>query len=145
MKKIFAFMLMLVSMVTAVQASDIYTKDPSVLPVAAQQTLSKFFPKKSVNHIKVDKKFLGNEDYEVVLNDGTEIEFDSKGQVKEVDNYNGVPSGMMLKAINTYIKNNFKGSKVIKLEVDRNSYEVELSNGVELKFDRAGKFLRMDR
>lgn len=144
MKKFIALIAVILISVGVVQARDTYSTDSSVLPQVARQFLKKHF-KASVNHIKIDKSVIGGTDYEVVLNDGTELDFNSDGNIKEIDGgRNGIPQSVLLKSIVTYISRNYKGAKVVKLDVNRNDYEVELCNGIYLKFDRAGNFLRVD-
>ena len=143
MKKILAIVMTLALFVASACASDTYTNNPSALPAQAQQTLKKYF-KSKVNHIKIDKKLTGT-DYDVVLNDGTEIEFKGNGDLKEVESYNGVPAAILPQTVVKYVKAHYKGAKIVKLDIDRNKYDIELDNGIELEFDRAGNFLRMDR
>ena len=116
-----------------------------VLPQNAQQTLRKAFPKSQVTRVKVDKSILGSKEYEVILNNGTEIEFDNEGDWKEVDcGRQAVPAMFVLKSIQNYVRNNYKGQAIIKVDKDKNRYEVELVNGTDLEFDRAGNFLHVD-
>ena len=70
--------------VVAVQARSNYRQDASVLPVAAQSVIRSNF-KAPVSLVKVDKDFGRVSEYEVILTDGTEITFDSKGNVKEIE------------------------------------------------------------
>ena len=100
--------------------------------------------KSAVNHIKVDKELFNGTEYDVVLRDGTEIEFDNDGNWTSVETIGGVPSSFLLPSIKQFVKKNYKNQKVVKVSVDRKEYEVELQNGIELKFDRAGNFLRVD-
>ncbi|MDE5957623.1 MAG: PepSY-like domain-containing protein, partial [Muribaculaceae bacterium] len=92
------------------------------------------------------KDFGMGKDYEVVLNDGTEITFDSKGNWEEVEvgATMTVPAAFMPQPMRTYLSANFKGVNVVGLEKKRNGYEVKLANDIELEFDSAGNFLRYD-
>ncbi len=144
MKKIFALLVALVFSVGAIYARDKVTSDVNVLPQPARTLLAKHFPKIAVNHIKIDSDVF-SKDYDVVLQNGTEVSFDKDGNLKEVEaGVNTVPDGLVLKPIRQYVKSNFKGRRIVSLDVDRNSYDIELSDGLELKFDRAGNFLRID-
>ncbi len=159
MKKIFALLVALVFSVGAIYARDKVTSDVNVLPLPARTLLAKHFPKIAVNHIKIDSDVfskdydvvlqngteVSSKDYDVVLQNGTEVSFDKDGNLKEVEaGVNTVPDGLVLKPIRQYVKSNFKGRRIVALDVDRNSYDIELSDGLELKFDRAGNFLRID-
>lgn len=144
MKRLLALVLMAIMTVGAIVARDKVYYNDSCLPQSAKTILSRNF-KSKVHHVKVDKKTFGGDEYEVVLQNGTEIDFDSDGNWKEIDcGKSGVPSSLVLKPIATYVKKNFNNSPIVKIEVDRNHYEVELLNGAELKFDRSGRFLKVD-
>ncbi len=145
MKKIVTTLLLLVMAVTPLMARDEVTTNANVLPAAARTMLKKYFPRTKVNHIKIDKKTFGGKEYDVVLTNGTEVEFDSEGNWKEVDcGINQVPDGLILKSILNYVKTNFNGAKIVSIEVEKNKYELKLSNGLEAEFDRAGNFRRVD-
>ena len=144
MKKIFALLAAIILSVGAIYARDKVTSNVNVLPQTARTLLAKHFPKVAVNHIKIDSDVF-SKDYDVVLQNGTEVSFDKDGNLKEVEaGVNTVPDGLILKPIRQYVKSNFKGRRIVSLDIDRNSYDIELSDGLELKFDRAGNFLRID-
>ena len=126
-------------------ARDEVTRDANVLPEQAKNILKTHFPKIHINHIKVDKHTFGGDDYDVVLNDGTELDFDNKGNLKEIDcGASAVPATLILKPIRDYVANNFSGQKIVTLDINSNYYDIELSNGVDLVFDRAGNFKKID-
>jgi len=144
-KKIFALITIVLLSVSSVTARDKVYRNASVLPQQAQQTLKKAFPKATVNRVKVDHNLLGVNDYEVVLNNGTEIEFTKNGEWKEVDcGHQAVPQTFIINPIKTFISKNHKGRTVVKIDKDDKCYEVELNDGTELKFDRAGNFIKYD-
>ncbi len=145
MNKILTTLLMALIAVMPMAARDRVSRNVNDLPATAQATLNKYFAKSNVNHIKIDSKTFGGKEYDVILDDGTEIEFDSKGNMKDIDaGTRGIPSAMILKPIRDYIKANFKGQKIVSMEVKSNKYEIELSNGVDLEFDRNGNFRKVD-
>lgn len=144
LKKILMLGLVAVAGVFAAKA-DTYSRDVNTLPQAARLTLSNNF-KAKVSVIKIDKDLGRVSDYEVVLTDGTEIQFDRDGNWKEIEMpvNKGVPEKFLPKEINNYIKDNHKGEKVVGLEKERSGFEVTLSNDLDLKFDRNGNFVRYD-
>lgn len=144
MKKIVFALLMVVLGFGAAKA-DKYTIDRSQLPEAAQQMLTEYFPKAKVSMVKVDSHLLKKTDYDVKLVNGTKIEFDSAGKWTSVDcKTREVPQGLIMKPIQRYVNKNFPDVKIVKIEKDFNGIEVELSDGVELKFDRLGTFKSAD-
>lgn len=145
MKKLIASLLLVMLATLPMMARDEVTTNVNVLPAAAQTMLKKYFPKVKVNHIKIDKKAFGNKDYDVILSNGTEVDFDSNGQWKEVDcGINAVPAGLIPDAIRRYVKANFSGAKIVSIEAGKKKYDIELSNGLEAEFDLAGNFRKID-
>lgn len=144
MKKILLVLAVMLGVISA-SARDNYSRDINDLPVAAQTVIKNHF-KKEVSHIKIEKEWGRVSEYDVVLVDGSEITFDSRGNWKdiEVKGTGSVPSALILNAISTYVKQNQKKARIIGIEKNRSGYEVELSNGVEMKFNLSGQFLRYD-
>lgn len=144
-KKVIMILIAVLGVSTAAMAKDTYARDASVLPKAAQTVLANNF-KAKVNIVKIDKDLGHVKDYEVILTDGTEITFDNDGNWKDVEiGTNGsIPKAFIPQAISDYVKANQPGQKIVGIEKERSGYEVELSNGVDMKFDKAGKFVRYD-
>lgn len=145
MKKIMIVMSLILASVGMMSAKDIYAHDASVLPKAAQTVIANNF-KAKVSVVKIEKDFGRVSEYEVILNDGTEISFDRDGNWDnvEVNNSKSVPNSMVPQAILAYVKSQHKGQRIVGIDKERNGYEIELSNGIDMKFDKAGKFLRYD-
>ena len=125
--------------------ADIYAHSDAVLPEAAKSVLKKNF-KSAVSVVKIDKDFGRVSEYEVILKDGSEVSFDSKGNWKDVEvaNDKSVPAAFVLQPIQQYVKTNHAGQKIVGIEKNHRDIEVTLSNGIEMKFDTAGKFLKYD-
>ena len=145
MKKFLLASFIVILTTMTITAKDIYSRNASDLPSAAQTVLMNNF-KSKVSVIKIEKSLTGVSEYEVILSDGTEISFDREGNWKnvEVSLKKKVPDSIVPATILEYIKKNNKGKKIVGIEKNRNYYEVELENGIELKFDRAGNFKRYD-
>lgn len=144
MKKIILTLLLIVAGFGAANA-DKYTIDRSQLPESAQEFLTKYFPKSKVGMIKVDRHLLKKTDYDVKLVNGTKIEFNNAGKWTSVDcQTREVPQDLILKPIRNYVAKNFPDVKIVKIEKDLVGFEVELSDGVEVKFDRLGNFKSVD-
>ncbi len=145
MKKLLFVIVAMCMCVGLAQARDNYSRDASVLPAAAQSTI-KTHCKGKVNLVKIDKTLGRVDEYEVILTDGTEIDFDRNGNWTsvEVGANASVPSGFVPEGVANYVKQNHKGQRIVGIDRERRGYEVELSNGIEMKFDNDGKFLRYD-
>ena len=115
------------------------------VPQTALKFISAHFPKSTINYVKMDKEILSTE-YSVKFSNGTEIEFDCKGEWTEVDgNKTVIPTEFIQKNILTYIKEKFPNTQIVKIEKGRfGQQEVKLSNGLELEFNSKGEFKRID-
>lgn len=117
------------------------------LPASIKDFLTAHFPDKFAA-AKKDR-----DDYEIILKDGTEIEFDLGGNLKSIEvipnrGYN-IPDSVLPSKINNYIRTNYPGRLVEEFEIENNKsyrYKAELSGRpeVELLFDNDGNFLRTD-
>ncbi|MDE6562544.1 MAG: PepSY-like domain-containing protein [Muribaculaceae bacterium] len=145
MKKLLSILTVIMCVFTA-SARGNYSHDPAGLPNAARTILKNNF-KANVSHFKIEKDFGMVKEYDVVLTDGTEITFDSHGNWKDIEvrQNASVPASLIPAAIKEYVKQNQKKAKITGIEKNRSGYEVELSNGVEMKFNNEGKFLRYDK
>lgn len=114
------------------------------LPAQAQSFLNENFADVKISYAKQETDFI-ERSYEVVLADGTKLEFTKKGNWKEVDcRYSEVPSAIVPAPIKNYINENYSDSRVLKIERDSRGYEVKLSNKLELKFNNDFKIVDID-
>jgi hypothetical protein len=113
------------------------------LPAAAKTFIQKTFPGQTVSYAKID--FDGRKKYEVRLSNGVEVDFDKNGNWDKVDcNYSAVPASLVPTNIANYVKTHFAGAKVVKIDKERHGYDVELSNDLELKFNKQGQLMNID-
>ncbi len=131
MKKFLLLIALVAGAFTMAQARDTYAHDASVLPEAARTTIVNNF-KAGVSVVKID--------------DGTEIGFDRNGNWDkvEVNNTKSVPASIIPTSIRTTVAKLQPKQRIVGIEKERRGYDVKLSNGVEMKFDRDGKFIRYD-
>lgn len=114
------------------------------LPAITQQFLKRHFSGVKVSVVKQDKDVF-DKDYTVLLANGCSMKFDRKGYWEEIEcRKSAVPSSIVPAAIMRYVKANYPGEKVRKIEKDKKGYEVKLSNGVELKFDAKLQLVDVD-
>ncbi len=95
----------------------------------------------------MDKENAEATKYEVLLTDGTEIEFGQQGKLgrSKCPKRTGDSCKYCSNFAVDYLKaHNFAAEGVTKVERDRKGYEVELSTGVSFKFDKKGKFVKAD-
>ena len=102
------------------------------LPAQAQTFIKTHFADKTVAYAKQD-----GAKYEVKFNDGAEVEFDRRGNWDNVDcKFTAVPEAIVPEQIKNYVAANHPGALITKIDKERYGYEIELSNSLELKFDR---------
>ena len=111
---------------------------------AITQFVTQHFPKTTILFSQRD----GGE-FEVRLNDGTEIDFTRKGEWKNIDCkhssiYTSVPAELIPVEIANYVKASFPNENIIKIDKDRRDWEIELSNRLEIKFDNKFRVLEYD-
>ena len=113
------------------------------LPDAITAFIKQHFPNAQVVGVEPDHDHGGLE-YDVYLNDGTQIDFDANNQWDQVESMKGVPAFFIPKGIANYVRSNYQNTVITKINKEYNGYEVELNNGIELRFDGSGRFLGMD-
>lgn len=85
------------------------------------------------------------EEFEVIFENGTKIEFDMNGELKSIDcGENDVISlDIIPSVIKKKLKRYFKKFEIIEYSIERGclfiEYEIELKNGREFVFNRLGK------
>lgn len=145
MKKIIMILMVALGISATAVARDTYAHDASVLPEAARTTIASNF-KAKVSVVKIEKTLGHIDEYEVTLSDGTEITFDSHGNWDNVETANtkSVPSSLVPENIRNYVAKNQSGTHIVGIDKERSGYDIELSNGVDMKFDKTGNFVRYD-
>lgn len=143
-KKIALTLLVAAAAADSAQAFDKYSINRDDLPQEARNFLTEHFPKGRVSMVKTDRHLLKKTDYDVKLVNGTKIEFNNAGKWTSVDcKTREVPSALVIKPIRNYVKKNFPDTHIVKIEKKTFGFELELSDGIELKFDRLGTFKSM--
>ena len=118
---------------------------PDQLPAAAQAFIKEHFPESTISFAKKDAELSGTT-YEVTLQDGTEIDFDRKGVWDKVDchDFQAVPATIIPAPIAAYVQTNFSTFFITKIDKEHYGYSIELSNDIELKFDKLGNLIGVD-
>ena len=57
---------------------------------------------------------------------------------------NPVPTALIPQPIVAHIQANFPDAMIVKIDKERYGYEVELANGLEMKFNKQGVLTEMD-
>ena len=127
------------------------------LPATAQQFIKAHFAGVEVSLSKVDEE-LFDKDYKVVFVNGAKVEFTKNGEWKDVEcKYGEVPAAIVPQQIRDYVAKNYRiawygrgkfenypDRKITAIDRDRRDYEVELDNGLDLKFDLKFRLIDID-
>ena len=114
------------------------------LPKTAKEFIAKYFPDIKVSYAKMDTDIF-DKSYEVVFTNGNKVEFNSRGEWKDVDcKFTQVPEGIVPQQIKVYVNTNYTDTKIIEIDRDRRDYEVKLNNRLELKFDLKFNLIGID-
>ena len=114
------------------------------LPVAAQTFINTNYPGVAVLYsVKDDDLVLP--DYTVMLKNGVKLQFSNGGELESIKVQDGaVPAGVVPVQITDYVKASYPDVFIKEYDVDRNSYEVKLSNRLEIKFNRNFQVVEID-
>ena len=77
---------------------------------------------------------------------GDKVEFDKKGRWTNIDcEHSAVPGAVVPQSIKEYVQKQYPSAKILKLELtDRKGYDVELSNDVDIEFDKKFNVIDID-
>ncbi len=114
------------------------------LPLDAQRLIEKHSQKADVSVVIMDKEAIFVE-YEVRLTDGTKLEFEKNGEFKKIDcGSKAVPEALVPEAVRSYVKTSFPNTLITEWGKDDRRWKAELSNGVDLLFDKKYQFVGID-
>ena len=144
MKKLFLLLVSVFTMQVAMADNDKPVTFEQ-LPQAAQAFIKQNFADREIAFAKVDKDWL-DATYDVLFTNGEKLEFNKKGEWKEMQcKLNSVPEKALPAAIVKFVNDKYPGAKVISIEKDRYEYEVTLSNFWEITFDLQFNVIDLDR
>lgn len=113
------------------------------LPQPAQEIITQNFNQADISYVMQENDW--SVEYKVRFVNGTEIEFNSDGALKKVDcKTTAVPDALVPAEVLTYVKTNVPGAFIKEWGTDDWGYKAELSNGLDLKFDKSYRFQRID-
>ena len=148
MKKLILAFTILFSIATLTMSCNketVVTEDQ--LPSTASQFLNQHFNNVKILSIVEEKEGLSGKEYDVLLDNGIEIKFDKNGEWLDIDakaDTTSLPESLIPASINSYVKQNYANAGINSIEKEKHGYDVELTNGLDLVFDKDGKFVRID-
>lgn len=149
MKNLFSKSIAAVALVVTMISCD---KDETLISSDELPTISKSFISENFVGSKIISTVKDTEnssfEYEVKLDNGVDIKFDSQGLWQEVEARNDKSSlpntSFILPAIVEYVTANYANVNINGIDREINGFDVELTNDIDLVFDVDGKFLRID-
>jgi nitrogen fixation protein len=146
MKKMMFLFMSLFVMNLAVFADNDKPIQVTEMPKEAQSFVKSHFANQSVAVAKMETDFL-DKTYDVIFTNGDKVEFDKKGNWTKVDcEHTQVPQAVIPAAIQQYVSKNYPDAKVVKIEkTDRKGFDVDLSNGFDIEFDKKMRVVEIDR
>jgi len=128
----------------AVSASAQTKIEASELPKPATFFLDRYFKNEAIDVVKKDAEH-GENGYEVKLKNGMEIEFYKDGKVREVDGGDKpIPTDYISLAIVNYAAQHYPNEKITHVDYGHKNIDVDLTNKIDLEFNRDGSFLKVD-
>ena len=146
MKKMFMFLAMvsLVSFFACETYADNRPVDFKKLPVAAQTFINANYSGIAVLYTTKDDDLI-LPDYTVMLKNGVKLQFSNGGELESIKVTEGaVPSNIVPVQITEYVRAAYPDTFIKEYDVDKNSYEVKLSNRLEIKFNRSFNVIEID-
>ena len=115
------------------------------LPEPVKAFIQQHFPGQTITYAEKDVELTGSK-YDVVLADGTRVDFDTDNVWDKIEctMASPVPTALIPAPIVTHIQTNFPDAMILKIDKDYDGYEVELANGLELKFNKQGVLTEME-
>ncbi|MCR6590648.1 periplasmic protein [Campylobacter insulaenigrae] len=122
-------------------ASVIFAKDMIVgknaLPENSKSFIKQYFSNANITLVKQDI-----DSFDVYLDNGTELEFFSNGDWKEIDSkYNPMNTSFLNQNILKTIKKMHPNANIIKAEKEVQGFKFKLNNMMEIYIDANGNFL----
>ena len=113
------------------------------LPVAAKTFVSMNFADDKVVLAKLDDDLI-RPDYEVYLSSGVELTFNHSGALEKVSSRGTISPDLIPVSIREYVSAHYPTTGYREYEIGRRTYEVTLTNGIELKFNSSFHLVEID-
>ena len=143
MKKIL-FLAFMISTISLIGCDDKETLlDADKIPAEIKTYVEKHFPGKNI--LQCIKDVDGLEvSYDVVVEGGYKLEFNRDKKIDSVKGVSKLPDSVVPEKILAYVASNYPGNYIIEWDADKTTQEVKPDNRLELVFNSAGDFLRID-
>ena len=144
MKKIIFILSLLAGMLTFTGCDEDKIISESQLPQKAQQFIQQYFAEEEIAIVKSEREVSGKK-YEVTFISGKNIEFKSNGDWIKVDClFSAVPAELVPETIANKVKEMYPDAIICVIDKENNYTEVDLNNGLDLKFDKKYNLISID-
>lgn len=144
MKQFLFVLVLLLSLQSNVQAGNDKPIKFEQLPATAKEMINTHFSGVQLSFAKEESEIF-DKSYEIIFVNGNKIEFDKNGNWKEIDcKYTEVPESVIPSVILNHVRNTYGGVRIVSIEKYKKGYEVELANGLELKFNKQFELIDID-
>ena len=117
-----------------------YAKDRTIkvsnLPASITTFVNKNFPSAKITNATQESD---DHDYNLILTDGTKLEFTQNGECTEIINKNSFSANILPNEITVYVNNNYPGKKIISIEHCKSGYNIMLDNKKKFQLDNKFK------
>lgn len=117
--------------------------DMNELPQESTEFINEHFSNERVEEIDVDDSWYNisdSETYEVRFENGVELDFNSNGEITEIESKEGtaIPHSVFPQKVREHLEREAPNANVVNWEKDNDGHEVELDDGREFEFDKNG-------
>ena len=142
MKKFFVLLAVSLASLSIMKADD-RPVTFAQLPAPAQAFINTNYPDDKVSYATVDDDFI-RPDYTVRLASGVKIDFEHSGALDNIESRAGIPEKIVPVQILEYVKAHHPEAIVTGYDIGKRTYEVKLSNRLELKFNSSFHLVEVD-
>lgn len=144
MKKIIAILIGIMTFAGIASADNDRAVTLDRLPANARNFIMQYFPSAKLAYAKQERD-LFEVSYEVVFVSGEKVEFDGRGRWTSIEcRYATLDKRFIPEQIRQAVENMYQGAEYRKISRDKREYEVKLTYGMELTFDRYFNLMGID-
>ena len=115
----------------------------SELPAEMKAYISTHFPSNTILQVVKDVDGV-TKTYDVLLSERISLEFNRQKEIIDIDSEIALPNSVIPEQIRQYVTANYPSNVITDWELDDRNQQVQLNNGLDLKFNMNGDFLRID-
>ncbi len=113
------------------------------LPAPAQTFIKNYFSVNDIASVKIRHDRM--KEYKVLFKNGSKVDFDAHGEwIKIKTRDKGIPKKAIPVHVLVYVHENYPQNLIMEIERHGKRHTVELSNGIELKFNSKGELVKID-